>query len=384
MRYVILFFLLIEAFFGHGRPATAYDLTPVIREELAVLPLEPVEDYLIRLDQDVQRLLPRWDPMAWAQNGVGFNPADGLKYLLSIGFKEVVLNFRLLIQIIALAGVCSVLHRLHTAWLSENVTDLAYAMTYLVIIGLAVGSFVTTLQLARETLDSAGSFLFAIMPLIFSLLMAAGGLGSAAVLHPMVFAGVTLIIHAIKDYLLPLIYIGGVIGLAGHLAEGFPLSRLAGLVRTVVIGGLGLLMTIFLGVISIQGLGAAVSDGVSLRTAKFLTGSFLPVVGGALADSMELAAGCSLVIKNALGTFGALVVLFVCLLPMVKIYAIAIIYRLASALVQPLGQERLSQALQEIANTFTLVFGALSIAGMMFFISLTVLVTVGNFSAMLR
>ena len=349
-----------------------------------MLPLEPVEDYLIRLDQDVQRLLPRWDPMAWAQNGVGFNPADGLKYLLSIGFKEVVLNFRLLIQIIALAGVCSVLHRLHTAWLSENVTDLAYAMTYLVIIGLAVGSFVTTLQLARETLDSAGSFLFAIMPVIFSLLMAAGGLGSAAVLHPMVFAGVTLIIHAIKDYLLPLIYIGGVIGLAGHLAEGFPLSRLAGLVRTVVIGGLGLLMTIFLGVISIQGLGAAVSDGVSLRTAKFLTGSFLPVVGGALADSMELAAGCSLVIKNALGTFGALVVLFVCLLPMVKIYAIAIIYRLASALVQPLGQERLSQALQEIANTFTLVFGALSIAGMMFFISLTVLVTVGNFSAMLR
>ena len=150
MRYVILFFLLIEAFFGHGRPATAYDLTPVIREELAVLPLEPVEDYLIRLDQDVQRLLPRWDPMAWAQNGVGFNPADGLKYLLSIGFKEVVLNFRLLIQIIALAGVCSVLHRLHTAWLSENVTDLAYAMTYLVFIGLAVGSFVTTLQLARE------------------------------------------------------------------------------------------------------------------------------------------------------------------------------------------------------------------------------------------
>ena len=170
--------------------------------------------------------------------------------------------------------------------------------------------------------------------------------------------------------------------MAGHLAEGFPLSRLAGLVRTVVIGGLGLLMTIFLGVISIQGLGAAVSDGASLRTAKFLTGSFLPVVGGALADSMELAAGCSLVIKNALGTFGALVVLFVCLLPMVKIYAIAIIYRLASALVQPLGQERLSQALQEIANTL-LWSGALSIAGMMFYL-IDCIVTVGNSFTMLR
>lgn len=364
--------------------ADALDLTPVIREELDELPLAPLEDFLGRLDYDVQRLIPEWSPEDWAKNGIRFEFSRGLSGLLQIGIKEIILNLRLLIQILALAAVCAILQRMHSSWVDESVSGVAFGLTYLVMIGLAIGSFVKTLALAKDTLEAASSFILALLPTVFALMAAAGGLTTVSVMHPMLLAATSMIIQAVRDYMLPLSVMTGVLGLTGHLAEGFSLSRLAGLLRQIVIGGLGLIMTIFLGVVTVQGLTTAVADGVSIRTVKYLTGSFVPVVGGALADSMELAAGCSLLIKNALGTFGALAVLMICLVPMIKIFVISLTYRLASALVQPLGNERLSLALQEIANTFVLVFGALAVVGLMFFIALTILVGLGNLSVMLR
>lgn len=380
---VIMALAILTTFFVVGA-VIAMDFSPVIREELSELPLDPVEDIMDRMDKDVQKLIPEWNPEEWAKNGIRFQLSQGVQGLIQIGVREVILNLRLLIQIMALAAVCAILQRMHSAWVDESVTGVAFGLTYLVMIGLTVGSFVKTLGLAKATLDSASGFIIALLPTVFALMAAAGGITTVSVMHPMLLAATSLVIQAVQDYVLPLSIMTGVLGLTGHLAEGFSLSRLSGLLRQVVIGGLGLIMTIFLGVITVQGLTTAVADGVSIRTVKYLTGSFVPVVGGALADSMELAAGCSLLIKNALGTFGALTVLFICLVPMIKIFVISLTYRLASALAQPLGNERLSLALQEIANTFILIFGALAVVGLMFFISLTILVGLGNLTVMLR
>lgn len=355
-------------------PLAAVDLSPILREEMGGVPTDSVQDYLGRLDQNIQNLLPRWDPEGWALHGLGFGFADLMKGLLRIAVKEVFLNFKLLGQVIVLAAVCAILHHLQTAWLAENVADLAHGITYLVVIGLAIGSFVTTLNLAKSMLETASGFLYALLPALMPLIVAAGGLTTVTVVHPLMVTGIGLVVQIIKDYMLPLAYLSGAISLVGHLADGFSLSRLSSLIRQVVISGLGLMMSLFLGVVTIQGLTASVTDGVSLRAAKFVTGNFLPIVGGTLSDSMELAAGCSLLLKNGIGSFGAFVVLLICLVPMLKILAISLIYRFASAIVQPLGNERLSSALQDIANTFTLVFGAMAIVCLMFFIGLALIV----------
>ena len=56
---------------------------------------------------------------------------------------------------------------------------------------------------------------------------------------------------------------------------------------------MGGLLTIFLGIISIQGATAAVTDGVTIRTAKYLTGNFVPVVGRMFSDAADMVVGAS-------------------------------------------------------------------------------------------
>src|SRR5690606_42087626 len=91
------------------------------------------------------------------------------------------------------------------------------------------------------------------------------------------------------------------VGGAVHGVAEFPLSRLSGLLPHGALTVLGLGFTVFLGVMVIRGAIAPVADGVALRAAKFLAGTFIPVVGGMMADAVEVVVGGSLLVKNALG-----------------------------------------------------------------------------------
>ncbi len=126
------------------------------------------------------------------------------------------------------------------------------------------------------------------------------------------------------------------------------------------------------------------ADGVALRTSKFLAGAVIPVVGGMMADAMEVVMGGSLLIKNAIGVFGMATLLVMLAFPLLKIFALVIIYRVATALVEPISDARLVDALGAMANTLTLVMAAVATAALMFFIVITVVVGVGNLAAVVR
>src|SRR5690606_11900036 len=116
-----------------------------------------------------------------------------------------------------------------------------------------------------------------------------------------------------------------VLGVVGRIVVDFPVSRIAGLFRQGAMTALGLFFTLFLGVMVIRGAIAPVADGVVLRTTKFLAGSLIPVVGGMMADAMEVVLGGSLLIKNAVGVFGMATLLIILAFPLMKIFALVII-----------------------------------------------------------
>ena len=142
---------------------------------------------------------------------------------------------------------------------------------------------------------------------------------------------------------------------------------------------MGLAMTLFIGIITIRGFSASVTDSMALRTAKYFSNTFLPVVGGAISDTMEMATGCSIVLKSGLGVFGLGLVVLISVFPLIKILTVAVIYHLSSALIQPLGDSRMADALQAVGQMFLYLFGAVAVVGLMFFISLSILVGIANY-----
>jgi len=94
--------------------------------------------------------------------------------------------------------------------------------------------------------------------------------------------------------------------------------------------------------------------------------------------------GGSLLVKNALGVLGLVVLFLMLAFPMAKILALVVIYRLATALVQPISDARLVDALGTLADTLTVLMAAVATAALMFFVGILVIVGVGNLAAVVR
>ena len=75
---------------------------------------------------------------------------------------------------------------------------------------------------------------------------------------------------------------------------------------------MGLFLTVFLGVISVQGASAAVTDGITIRTAKFITGNFIPVIGRMFTDATDTVVGASVLLKNSVGIAGVAISAYYC------------------------------------------------------------------------
>lgn len=143
-------------------------------------------------------------------------------------------------------------------------------------------------------------------------------------------------------------------------------------------------MTVFLGVISVQGISTAVADGIGIRTAKFVTGNFIPVIGRMFTDAADTVIGASLLLKNTVGIAGVAILLIITAFPAIKVLLIALVYKLAAAVLQPLGGGPIIKCLDVISKNIIFVFAALAIVSLMFFLTVTVIVAAGNVTMMVR
>jgi stage III sporulation protein AE len=205
-----------------------------------------------------------------------------------------------------------------------------------------------------------------------------------AVLHPLIVFMIHTIGTLIHLVVFPLLFFSAVLHLVSSITDRYKVTQLANFLRTVGVSLLGGLLTLFLGVLSVQGATGAVADGVALRTAKFLSGNFLPVVGRIFSDAADTVLSASLLVKNAVGLAGVIILLFLCAFPAVKILTLAIIYNLSAAVLQPLGDSPIVTCLQTIGKTLVFVFAALASVGLMFFLAVTIILTAGNASIMMR
>lgn len=361
-------------------------LQAAVEEQVRLLETDELDRFLRSLDADAQDRLPVRSVREFISDpakGIRFDPVAFLRQAGQYLVREVLLQTRLLGQIIVLAVLCALLHNL-TSTLSRGAADFGFLVAYMVVIFLGVQSFHAAAATGRELLAGMSNFMFALLPLLATMLAAVGAVSSAALFHPLLMTVVTLVVRVIEQVVFPLLFLGAIVGVIGQIVTEFPLSRLAQLFRQGALTVLGLFFTVFLGAMAVRGAIAPVADGVALRTTKFIAGAVIPVVGSMMADAMEVVVGGSMLIKNALGVFGLATLLVLLAFPLLKIFALVVIYRVATALVQPLSDVRLVEALSTMAGTLTALMAAVATAALMFFVVITVIVGIGNLTAIVR
>lgn len=321
---------------------------------------------------------------ALRQGRLPWDAGDLLGALVRVLAGEVATNSGLLLRLLVLAVLLAVLQAIENAFDNEAVARTAYAVTYLALIALALVSFRDALAISQQAIQGLVDFLLASLPVLLTLMASTGALATAGILHPLVVATAQSTSVVIGQGVLPLIFLAAVVDIAGHFPVGSSLSGLSRLLRQAALLVLGLAGTVFLAVVAIQGAAGTVADGIALRTAKYLVGAFVPVVGGMLADSVELVVTSSMLLKNAVNLLGMLAVFALVALPLLKLVALVFVYRLVAAAIQPVGPGHVTAALQSMGDHLVLVGAATAVVGLMFFVVLAVMLAAGNAAVMMR
>ncbi|PFA62344.1 stage III sporulation protein AE [Bacillus sp. AFS015802] len=304
--------------------------------------------------------------------------------IFKFAFQELVMNGKLLGTLIMLTIFSMFLQSLQNAFEGGSVSKVAYSIIFMVLIIIALNSFHVAIDYTRDAISTMVHFIIALIPLLLALIAASGGVVSAAFFHPVIIFLMNTSGLLIQNVVLPLLFLSALLSIVSTLSSHYKVTQLAQLLRTWSIGLLGAFMTVFLGVISVQGATAAVTDGITIRTAKFVTGNFVPVIGRMFTDATDTVISASVLLKNTVGIAGVAIVLIIAAFPAIKILMIAFIYKLAAALLQPLGGGPVIDCLDTIAKSVIYVFAALAIVSFMFFLSLTVIIAAGNITMMMR
>ncbi|GAB6876021.1 stage III sporulation protein AE [Thermaerobacter litoralis] len=343
---------------------------------------------LDRVREQVGEALPGldWEStwQALRRGELPWDAGDILGALLRALAGEVVTNGGLLLRLLVLAVLLAVLQAIENAFDNEAVARAAYAVTYLALIALALVSFRDALAVSQQAIQGLVDFLLASLPVLLTLMAGTGALATAGILHPLVVATAHTTSVIVGQWVLPLIFLAAVVDIAGHFPVGTSLSGVSRLLRQAALVLLGLAGTVFLTVVAIQGAAGTVADGIALRTAKYLVGTFIPVVGGMLSDSVELVVTSSLLLKNAVNLLGMLAVFALVVFPLLKLVALVFVYRLVAAAIQPVGPGHVTAALQSMGDHLVLVGAATAVVGLMFFIVLAVMLAAGNAAVMMR
>lgn len=368
----------------------AWAATPVeqlIKEQSQHLPTDQIEGFWTRLMQQYGGYFPDSQAPAFTDllsGAKSISISSILKGLLKYFFHEILYNGKLLVSIVIITIFSMLLETLQSSFEKNAVSKIAYAISFMVLMIMAVNSFSVAIGYAKTAISDMVNFMIAVVPLLLTLLASMGNVVSVSVLHPLIVFMIHAVGTAIHLVVFPLIFFSALLHIVSAMTDKYKVTQLANLLRNVSVGCLGIFVTVFLGVISVQGATGAVTDGVTIRTAKYIAGNFVPVVGRLFSDASETVMGASLLVKNAVGLAGVAIILILCAFPAIKILALAFIYNISAAVMQPLGDNPMIACLETIGKSLIYVFAALAVVSLMFFLAITIMIAAGNVSVMMR
>ncbi len=254
----------------------------------------------------------------------------------------------------------------------------------LLVLGFLVADMNEHVRLAQSAISDMATTMQALFPLLVTLLAAVGGTASAAFFQPTVVAASGTMTALIQNVTLPLAVGTAVLTMVGGLCENLKISRLCKLFQQVAHWTLGFSFTVFIGVMMVQGLGTAAVDGVSIRTAKYAIDNFIPIVGGMFADTVDTLVGCSLLIKNAVGILGLLLLAGKLLTPILQTVCTLLLYNATAAVLEPVADSPLSRLIGDFSQVYTLLFIIQLSVGAMFVLLVAQMLVVGTLTVMLR
>lgn len=289
-----------------------------------------------------------------------------------------------LASILVIIVIHSILKSLSEGLENKGIAQITYYVQYILIVTLIMTNFVQILDIVKDSIQSLVGFMNSLIPILITLMITTGSIVSANLIQPIILFLITFIGNFITGVIIPLVLIGTALGVISKVSDRVQVDKLAKFFKSSVIWILGVVLTIFVGVVSVEGTLSSSVDGITAKTAKAAVSSFIPVVGKILGDAVDTVIGCSSILKNATGIVGVIILIGIAIVPIIKLTVLMAIYYLGVALCQPIADDKIIKLLDQMGDTFKTLLAIMCSVSVMFIIGTTLIINISNSGMMYR
>ena len=279
---------------------------------------------------------------------------------------------QLAVQILLIALFSAVCTNFIRVFENSQIADISFYMMYLLIGTLLIGAFAEMQALTVNTLKSLFQFVTLLLPAYVVTIVFSAGSVSALGFYELTLLSVHILQLLFIKMVLPLIQIYVVFLFFNQLTQEDLFSQASEFLKTLLEWILKTTTAILVGLQTIQCLVAPAVDTLKNSTAHRIVKA-LPGVGGLMDSAAETIAGSALVIKNAVGVAGMIVVLLICLLPFLKLGLSVLLFRLLCALLQPISEKRMVDCIRSFSDGVMLLMKTMLAGLAVFLVSLAMI-----------
>ena len=213
--------------------------------------------------------------------------------------------------------LCSLVFPMKDSMLKQGTAQLYGLISTVCLCSIFINPLLNCITGSINMLKNCTNFLRALIP-ILSAVLAIGGHAVTASGYQLLLFGACQLIGTMASGITSVL---GVFTTLGIVTAIFPNLGLQGLInglKRLLYWILGIVMTFFVAFLSMQSFVTSALDTVTLKTSRFVIGSFIPIVGSILSDAYGVATGCFSLLRSTIGIFGIIVALCMILPTLLK------------------------------------------------------------------
>lgn len=365
-------------------PNTAFadedELTTLTEEQGNAIDWDELEDFLDSLESGVndKSAFELFSALIHGEYTVG--SGDFAKYVFEIFFSRLASALPSILTIVAVAALCGLLAKNKSTVFGKSTGELVFFVCFSVIIITTLAYVWTYVESTKEALIRVKTLINIVMPTLLAFMAAIGSKVALSVYQPAVALLANGIIEIACNVIMPLIIIAFVFSVVSNLSNDVRLDKITTFFKNFAMALFGIAFTVFSAFLTVQGINANVFDSVSLRAAKYATKNYIPIVGGYLAEGLDLVMASSVLVKNAFGVVALLMLGAIIVIPVVELVVFNLLMQLAAGIIEPITDERIVKFLTAISkNLMLLVVLILGVALMLFVVILLIISTANVF-----
>ena len=308
-----------------------------------------------------------------ADGNMDLNPVQIVNVLIKSVFSEISETEEILKSILLIATASGLLRILSDSFGNSGSGEAAFFVCFLLMAVSCVEIFSKTVGYGVEIIHTLCEFITKFEPLFIGLLVSCGAVTQAAAFQPVITAGVFILTLVIDKCILPLTYFSATLAIVNNIGNRIEIGTLNNLIKSASKWLLTGVLTLFSAVLTIYGFGTSAFNAVTSRGIKFAVGSFVPVVGGLLSDTVDTVLTGTNLLKNSVGTAGMIAVISIVFVPVVKIWVMMMLLKITAAVIEPFSDKRITNLMLAVSDAVSMVFSMVITAGMLFVISIGII-----------